>query len=90
MAAGRILDPRLRFSTWKDESLGDEIDALNNETDEVKRIEGYQNLMRRASDNAWSIPVLQSISTVAHKKGLHMPTYQTGYILPQDYRWESN
>lgn len=88
MAAGRILDPRLRFSTWKDDSLADELDTLNNETDETKRIEGYRNLMRRAAEHAWSIPVLQSISTVAHKKNLHLPTSQAGYILPQDYRWE--
>jgi peptide/nickel transport system substrate-binding protein len=32
--------------------------------------------------------VLQSISTIAYKKGLKLNTYQTGYILPQEYSWQ--
>lgn len=84
---GRILDPRLRFSTWKEPKLADELDALNGAMDEAKRVAGYQALNRKASDNAWSLPVLQSVSTIAYKKGLKVPTYQTGYILPQEYSW---
>lgn len=84
---GRILDPRLRFSTWKEESLAEVLDALNTETDEAKRILGYQELNKIVAENAWTIPLLQSISTVAHKKNLNLETYQTGYILPQYYSW---
>ncbi|MCB5362482.1 ABC transporter substrate-binding protein [Pusillimonas sp. CC-YST705] len=88
LGVGRILDPRLRFSTWKDPALANELDALSTEMDEQKRLASYHEIMKRASDNAWSLPVLQSISTIAHKKGLNLPTYQTGYILPQDYSWK--
>ncbi len=88
LGVGRILDPRLRFSTWKDPALADEIDALSKEMNEEKRMAGYHAIMKRSSENAWSIPVLQSISTIAYKKGLNLPTYQTGYILPQDYSWK--
>lgn len=85
---GRILDPRLRFSTWKESALADELDALNLQMDEAKRLEGYRQLNVKAAENAWSLPVLQSISTIAHKKNLNVPTYQTGYILPQEYSWK--
>lgn len=84
---GRILDPRLRFSTWKEDSLIETLDALNSEINEEKRIQGYKELNKKIANNDWSIPLLQSISTVAYKKGLDFKTYQTGYILPQDYSW---
>jgi len=85
---GRILDPRLRFSTWKEPGLADELDALNAQMDEQKRVEGYRALNLKAAQNAWSLPVLQSISTIAYKKNLNVQTYQTGYILPQEYSWK--
>ena len=86
--AGRILDPRLRFSTWKDMALAKELDVINAQTDEAKRIAGYQAFNRKAAENAWSLPLLQSVSTVVHNKNLNVPTYQTGYILPQEYSWK--
>lgn len=86
--SGRILDPRLRFSTWKDMALAEEIDGLSVEMDEEKRVAGYRSLNKKASENAWSLPLLQSVSTVAHSKKLNVPTYQTGYILPQEYSWK--
>lgn len=88
LGVGRILDPRLRFSTWKDPALAEELDALSKEMDEPKRLASYHAIMKRASEHAWSLPVLQSISTIAYRKGLNLPTYQTGYILPQDYSWK--
>ena len=84
---GRILDPRLRFSTWKEDELAEILDQLNTESDESKRIQGYQELNKKVAENSWTIPLLQSISTVAYKKGLDLETYQTGYIMPQDYSW---
>lgn len=85
---GRILDPRLRFSTWKQPELGEELDRLNAQMDEEKRLEGYRQLNIKAAENAWSLPVLQSVSTIAYDKDLNVPTYQTGYILPQEYSWK--
>ena len=85
---GRILDPRLRFSTWKEDSLAEVLDVLNSDTNEESRIKGYQQLNRDIAEKGWSIPVLQSISTIAYKNGLDVETYQTGYILPQDYSWK--
>lgn len=86
--AGRILDPRLRFSTWKAPELADRIDALVVETDEAKRMEGYRALNRSASENAWSLPVLQAVSTIAHKKNLNVVTHKTGYVLAREFSWK--
>lgn len=85
---GRILDPRLRFSTWKEPRLAETLDALNVQMDDAKRVQGYRTLNKEASEHAWSLPVLQSVSTVAYKKNLNVQTYQTGYILPQEYSWK--
>jgi len=56
--------------------------------DEARRIEGYRQLMIKATQNAWSLPVLQSISTVAHDRNLNLPTYQTGYIMMDEISWQ--
>lgn len=85
--AGKILDPRLRFSTWKEPELAKTIDALAAQADPDKRIQGYRDLARLATEHAWSLPLLQSVATVASKKSVDMQVYQTGYILPATYRW---
>lgn len=86
--AGRILDPRLRFSTWKAPELADRIDTLLVEPDEAKRMDGYRALNRAASENAWSLPVLQAVSTVAFKKDLNVVTHKSGYVLAREFSWK--
>lgn len=85
--AGKILDPRLRFSTWKEPELAKTIDALAAQGEPAKRYDGYRELARQATEHAWSLPLLQSVATVASKKAVDMQVYQTGYILPAVYRW---
>src|SRR4029450_59904 len=53
--AGRIFDPRLRFSTWKDMSLSPRIDALIAEVAEAKRMAGYKQLNVESSQKSWAI-----------------------------------
>lgn len=86
--AGRILDPRLRFSTWKAPELADRIDTLLVEPDEAKRMNGYRALNRAASENAWSLPVLQAVSTIAFKKDLNVVTHKSGYVLACEFSWK--
>ncbi|WP_459615979.1 ABC transporter substrate-binding protein [Bordetella sp. 2513F-2] len=86
--AGKILDPRLRFSTWKEPELAGVIDGLAALGDPQKRYAGYRDLARRATEEAWSLPLLQSVATIAYKKSLALETYQTAYILPAEYRWK--
>lgn len=86
---GRILDPRLRFAMWRDESLGPRIDQLFAQTDEATRIQGYQALQKEASENAWVIPLVQGIDTVVCDARLQVGLRRDGYIAPEDYAWNS-
>lgn len=85
--AGRIFDPRLRFSTWKDMSLAPRIDALMTEVDEGKRMAGYKALNVESSQQSWAIPLLQAVATIAYSSNLQPTLYDNGYILPADIKY---
>jgi peptide/nickel transport system substrate-binding protein len=81
---GRILDPNLRFSAWKEPSLADRIAKLLSMKLSEERIEGYRSIAREASENAWSIPLLQTVGNTVSRKQVDVPTYAAGYILPAE------
>jgi len=83
---GRLLDPRLRFSAWKDPALGPRVEALMTEVDENKRIAGYQALGKDASEQTWVVPLLQAVTTIAYRSNVDVTTFDSGYILPVDYK----
>jgi peptide/nickel transport system substrate-binding protein len=83
---GRILDPRLRFSSWKDPALAPRIEALMTEVDEQKRMEGYRNINRESSEGSWGIPLLQAVTTIAYRNNVEVKTFQSGYVLPVEYK----
>jgi len=85
---GRILDPKLRFSAWKSDAVGGVVEGLLRETDPDKRMAGYRRLNREASENTWTLPLLQAVSTVVYKKDLQVQVHGAGYILPYDYAWK--
>lgn len=68
--------------------LADRIDTLLVEPDEAKRMDGYRALNRAASENAWSLPVLQAVSTIAFKKDLNVVTHKSGYVLAREFSWK--
>jgi peptide/nickel transport system substrate-binding protein len=86
--AGRILDPRLRFATWKDMALAPRIDGLMTEVDEAKRLAGYKALNVEASEKSWAIPLLQGIATVAYSSALQPVLFDNGYVLPVEYKYK--
>ena len=85
---GRILDPNLPFSAWKDPALGPVVANLLHDTNEADRMAGYRKLNRDASEHAWTIPLVQSVFAVAYKSNLNFVRYAGGYILPDDYSWK--
>ncbi len=85
--SGMILNPSLPFSAWKQPELADTFKQLA-AMGQDQRIAGYRDVEKKATENAWSIPLLQSVSTIAYKKSLNLSTYQTGYIMPQEYSWK--
>jgi peptide/nickel transport system substrate-binding protein len=81
--SGYMLNPKMPFSPWKDEDIGNKALALFNVADYDKRIAGYRELERYAVENGASMPLLQSVVTVARKKNLTYTKYGNGWVLPQ-------
>ena len=85
--SGYQLNPKMPFSPWKDEDIGNRVLALFNVADYEKRIAGYKELERYAVENGASIPLLQSVVTVVRKKDLTYTRYGNGWVLPQTLQW---
>lgn len=81
---GRILNPDLRFAAWREKALAPRIAELYEMKLGPQRIEGYRKLQVEASENSWSIPLIQTVGNVAAKKGVALPRYAAGYILPAE------
>jgi peptide/nickel transport system substrate-binding protein len=85
--SGYQLNPKMPFSPWKDEDIGNRVLALFAVVDYNKRIAGYQDLERYAVENGASMPLLQSVVTVVRKKNLGYQKYGNGWLLPQTLQW---
>ena len=69
------------FSAWKGEEIGAKVIPLFSEPDYAKRIDGYKALNREAVATGATIPILQSVQTVVHKKSLDYAHYANGWVL---------
>lgn len=87
MYSGYQLNPKMPFSPWKDKDIGNRVLALFNVADYDKRIAGYKDLERYAVENGATMPLLQSVVTVARKKNLAYTKYGNGWLLPQTLQW---
>jgi peptide/nickel transport system substrate-binding protein len=84
---GYMLNPKMPFSAWKDEEVGQKVLKLFNVADYDTRIAGYRELNRFAVDYGASVPLLQSVLTVVHKRNLTYTKYGNGWLLPQTLQW---
>jgi len=82
--SGRILNPALRFSAWKEPANGERIAKLFGMKLGEERLEGYRALNKDASENSWSIPLLQPAANIVTRKTVDLPSYSQGYILPAE------
>jgi peptide/nickel transport system substrate-binding protein len=87
--AGYLLNPKLPFSAWKGMEVGQKVLDLFNVADYDKRIAGYRELNRFAVESAATIPLLQSVLTMIHKKDLAYTKYANGWVLPQSMQWSA-
>ena len=87
--SGRILNPALRFSAWKEPANVDRIAKLFAMKLGEERLEEYRKLNKDASENSWSIPLLQTVGNIVTKKTVDMPTYSQGYVLPAEAKRKS-
>jgi peptide/nickel transport system substrate-binding protein len=85
--AGYLLNPKMPFSAWKGEEVGNKVVELFNVADYQKRIEGYRELNRLAIEKGATIPLLQSVQTVVRKKSLAYDKYANGWILASKMAW---
>jgi peptide/nickel transport system substrate-binding protein len=85
--AGYLLNPKMPFSAWKGAEVGDKVQALFNIADYAKRIAGYRELNRFAVEAGATIPLLQSVQTLARKKNLTYTRYANGWILASTMKW---
>jgi peptide/nickel transport system substrate-binding protein len=84
---GYQLNPKMPFSPWKDQDIGNQVLALFNVADYKKRIAGYRALERYAVEQGASMPLLQSIVTDVRKRNLRYTKYNNGWVLPQTFHW---
>jgi peptide/nickel transport system substrate-binding protein len=85
--SGYELNPKMMFSPWKDEDIGNRVLKLFAVANYDERIAGYRELERYAIENGATIPLLQSVITVVRKKGLSYTKYGNGWVLPQTLQW---
>ncbi len=79
---GYILNPKLPFSTWKSDDVGERVGKLFNETDEKKRLEGYRDLNKFVVEQGYAMPLLQGVSTVAYHNDVAYKPFANGWIYP--------
>jgi len=84
---GSALDPRSRFSMWKDDSFQERIDSLLGEKDREARMTGYEELNRFASEEALLIPLLQAVQTVVRKEDLNFTWIPNTWYEPAKMSW---
>jgi peptide/nickel transport system substrate-binding protein len=85
--AGYLLNPKLPFSAWKGQEVGDRMAPLFNIADYDKRIAGWRDLNRFVIEKGATIPLLQSVQTVVRKKRLSYVKYANGWILADKMSW---
>jgi peptide/nickel transport system substrate-binding protein len=85
--AGYLLNPKLPFSAWKGEEIGQKVLKLLNVADYNARVAGYRELNRFAVEDGATMPLLQSVLTVVHKKELSYTKYGNGWMLAQTLQW---
>ena len=86
---GYLLDPKSIFSAFKSDAMAAKIQPLLTETDEPKRLQGYRDAHQFAAEHGFTIPLLQTVKTMAYRNEIQITKYDNGWILPQTYSFKS-
>ena len=89
MYGGYLLDPKSIFSAFKSDEMAPKIQPLLTETDEPKRLQGYRDAHQFAAERGFTIPLLQTVKTIAYRNEIQVTKYDNGWILPQTYSYKS-
>jgi peptide/nickel transport system substrate-binding protein len=85
MYGGYLLDPKSIFSAFKSDELAPKIQPLLVETDNSKRLAGYQDAHRFATERGFTIPLLQTVKTIVHRAEVQVTKFDNGWVLPNTY-----
>jgi peptide/nickel transport system substrate-binding protein len=84
---GYLLNPKMPFSAWKGMEIGQKDMDLFNVANYDARIAGYRALNQEAVNFGATMPLLQTVLTIARKKELTLTPYGNGWVLPQSLGW---
>ena len=77
---GYILNPKLPFSTWKSDDVGEMVGKLFGETNYDKRIQGYRELNKFVVEKGYAMPLLQGVATVVYRNTVDYKPYANGWV----------
>ena len=87
MFSGYLLNPKLPFSAWKGAEVGEKVLELFTVPDYAKRIAAYREVAEFAVERGATIPLLQSVQSLARKKSLSYVRYGNGWVLASSMDW---
>jgi peptide/nickel transport system substrate-binding protein len=89
MYGGYLLDSKSIFSAFKSDDLGAKIQPLLVEMDQEKRFAGYRDVHQFATEHGYTIPLLQTVKTVAYRTSVTVTNYRNGWVLPQTFKLDA-
>lgn len=82
---GSYLNADTMFSVWRSEDVMARLRPLLKETNYDKRIEDYKGFNRWVVEEGFTIPLLEGVNSVAHRKTLPYKAYRNGWIMPSEW-----
>ena len=83
---GYLLNPKFPFAAWKSDDVSPQLDPLFAELDQAKREAGYRTFNRWATENGYTIPLLQGVTSTVYRRNVGFVPYANGWIMPRVYK----
>lgn len=84
--SGYLLNPKFPFAAWKSPDISERLDPLFIETDEAKRVAGYRAFNQWATENGYTIPLLQGVASTVYRRIVSFVPYANGWTVPNAYK----
>jgi len=83
---GYLLNPKFPFAAWKSDDVSAQLDPLFAELDQAKREAGYRTFNKWATENGYTIPLLQGVTSTVYRRTVGFVPYANGWIMPRVYK----
>ncbi|WP_339719706.1 ABC transporter substrate-binding protein [uncultured Paraglaciecola sp.] len=84
--AGTYLNANTKFSVWRSDEVMQRLTPLMTENNYQKRIQHYKEFNHWVVEQGFSIPLLEGINSVAHKKQLPYQAFKNGWLVPNTWQ----